>query len=226
MANEQVVQNFGNLYDKLYARFKPSYTPQSASTLKDTLSRAMRPSYDKQIKQRQEAAAANRAAIDTDAAARGMGSSTWVTDVKNRQRNAEASDIQGINSDYNAALYSALLNRLNAQDELSLSAENAARSNALGLAQGLYDKVYGKTGSGGGGGWGRGSGTPKVEDPQGDYADALAALKKAGYTTKSAVDYLMKGTDLQKVASEEKKKAPRKTSIITPGELRNDPVAK
>ena len=166
MANEQVVQNFGNLYDKLYARFKPSYTPQSASTLKDTLSRAMRPSYDKQIKQRQEAAAANRAAIDTDAAARGMGSSTWVTDVKNRQRNAEASDIQGINSDYNAALYSALLNRLNAQDELSLSAENAARSNALGLAQGLYDKVYGKTGSGGGrGGWGGRRSTTPDETP-------------------------------------------------------------
>lgn len=173
MANEQVVQNFGNLYDKLYARFKPSYTPQSVSTLKDTLSRAMRPSYDKQIKQRQEAAAANRAAIDTDAAARGMGSSTWVTDVKNRQRNAEASDIQGINSDYNAALYSALLNRMNAQDELTLSAENSARDRALGLTQSLYGKVYGS--SGGGGGYGRrGSpGSPDDETPEdlGDFGN-------------------------------------------------------
>ena len=84
MANEKVLQNFNNLYDQVYAKFKPSYTPQSASALKDSLSRTMRPAYDKQITQRQQAAAANRAAIDADAGARGMGSSTWVTDVKNR----------------------------------------------------------------------------------------------------------------------------------------------
>lgn len=173
MANEKVLQNFNDLYNKLYAQYRPSYTPQSASTLKDTLSRAMRPSYDKQIAQRRRDAASNRAAIDADASSRGVGSSTYVTDVKNRNMNAEASDVAGIESDYNAALYSALLNRLNAQDELTLSAENSARDRALGLTQSLYGKVYGS--SGGGGGYGRrGSpGSPDDETPEdlGDFGN-------------------------------------------------------
>ena len=169
MANQKVVTNFNNLYDQMYAKFRPSYTPQSASTLKDTLSRAMRPSYDKQIKQRQDAAAANRAAIDADAASRGVGSSTYVTDVKNRNRNAEAADVQGIESDYNAALYSALLNRMNAQDEMSLTAENQARGNALGAANALFGLYNKTTGGGGGGGWGRrGSKDTTGEEPPDD----------------------------------------------------------
>lgn len=184
MANEKVLQNFNDLYNKIYAQYKPSYTPQSASTLKDTLSRAMRPSYDKQIAQRKRDAASNRAAIDADASSRGVGSSTYVTDVKNRNMNAEASDIQGIESDYNAALYSALLNRLNAQDELTLSAENSARDRALGLTQSLYGKVYG--GSGGGGYGRRGSGRTIVDDDGKDddtskFGDDVTPKKNKGH---------------------------------------------
>lgn len=174
MADYTPVQNLSSLYDKLYAKFQPSYTPQSASALKDTLSRAMRPAYDKQVTQRKESAASNRAAIDADAASRGMGSSSWVTDVKNRQRNAEASDIAGINSDYNAALYSALLNRMNAQDELSLSAESNARNTALGLAQSLYGKVFGNRSGGSGYGY---SGTPGEEENEVVFNPLLAAEK-------------------------------------------------
>lgn len=171
MANEKVLQNFNDLYNKLYAQYKPSYTPQSASTLKDTLSRAMRPSYDKQIAQRRRDAASNRAAIDADASSRGVGSSTYVTDVKNRNMNAEASDIQGIESDYNAALYSALLNRLNAQDELTLSAENSARDRALGLTQSLYGQIYGSSGGGGGGRRGYRHGSPDDTETPEDLGD-------------------------------------------------------
>lgn len=205
--NNEYLNNFNALYDKFYTKLNTNpieYNPQSASTLKDSLARAMRPAYDKQVQQRRETAAANRAAIDADASARGMGSSTWVTDVKNRQRDAEAKDIAGINSDYNSALYSALLNRLNAQDELSLSAQQAnasarqnAQGQALSLAQGLYDKIYGAASTGGGGR--SRSHTPETP-PQGLYQDALTKLKKEGYTTKSAVDYLKKGNkNLQKV---------------------------
>jgi hypothetical protein len=168
MANQEVVTNFNNLYDQMYAKFRPSYTPQSASTLKDTLSRAMRPSYDKQIANRRKDAASIRAGIDADATSRGMGGSTYVTDVKNRNMNAEAADVQGIESDYNAALYSALLNRLNAQDELSLTAENQARGNALGAANALFGLYNTTSGGGGRGGWGGRGKSPAEEELPGD----------------------------------------------------------
>ncbi len=146
MADNKILPQYMNLYNQLYAKLNTGYTPQSASTLKDSLARAMRPSYDRQITARQDTAAANRAAIDVDAASRGMGSSTWVTDVKNRQRNAEASDIANINADYNANLHNALLNRLGQQDEMALSASQAAQGNALNLANALYDRIYKPTG--------------------------------------------------------------------------------
>lgn len=163
MANYKPVQNMSNLYDKFYAKFAPSYTPQSASTLKDTLSRAMRPAYDKQITQRRDTGRVNRGEIIAEAGGRGMGTSSAVTDRLLRAKDAEAKDIAGIESDYNAALYSNLLNRLNAQDELSLQAENAARNTALGLAQSMYGKVFGNHGSGGGG-WGRRGSTSGDDD--------------------------------------------------------------
>lgn len=146
MADNKILPQYMNLYNQLYAKLNTGYTPQSASTLKDSLARAMRPSYDRQISARQDTAAANRAAIDADATSRGMGSSSWVTDVKNRQRNAEASDIANINSDYNANLHNALLNRLGQQDEMALSASQAAQGNALNLANALYDRIYKPTG--------------------------------------------------------------------------------
>ena len=203
MANYKPVENFSNLYNRVYGMFNNTYTPQSASTLKDALSRSMRPAYDKQIAAREDAAKANRAAIDTDAASRGMGSSSWVTDVKNRQNNAAASDIANINSDYQANLYNALLNRLGQQDELAMSAAQSAQSNALGLTNQLYGDVFKNTGGGGGG---RGGSSDGGGGGGGVYQDALNKLKKQGYTTRSAVDYLLKGTNLQKVQKSQPKK--------------------
>lgn len=205
MADYKPVENMSNLYDKFYAKFAPSYKPQSASTLKDTLSRAMRPAYDKQITQRIDTGKANRGEIVASSTGSGMGTSTTMQDRLLKARDAEAKDIAGIESDYNAALYSALLNRMNAQDELSLTAENQARNTALGLAQSMYGQVYGA--GGGGGGWGRrGGSSGGGGDGDGTYQDALNELKKRGYTTRSAVDYLQKGTNPQKVQKSQPKK--------------------
>ena len=179
MANWKPLNNFSNLYNKAYAMFNNTYTPQSASTLKDALSRSMRPAYDKQIAARQDTAKANRATIDTDAAARGLGSSSWVTDVKNRQNNAAASDIANIESDYQANLYSNLLNRLGQQDEMAMAAAQSAQGNALGLANSMYNKVYGSSGSGGGGGWGGRRGTTPVDDTDPDtYTPPVSGSSK------------------------------------------------
>ncbi len=184
MANYKPVQNMSNLYDKFYAKFAPSYTPQSASTLKDTLSRAMRGAYDKQIRQRMDTGKVNRGEIVSGMGSSGMGTSTTMQDSLQRARDAEAKDIAGIESDYNAAIYSALLNRLNSQDELSLQAENASRNTALGLAQAMYGKVFGNHGSGGGGRWGRGRGKDTDDTDDNDtsgFGDDVKPKKNKGH---------------------------------------------
>lgn len=126
------------MQDQLLAKAETiDYNPASPSALKSALARVLRPDYDKAIADRQKTAAKNRAAIDTDAAARGMGSSTWVTDVKNRQNDAAATDIAGLEGDYLSALYSNLLGKMSEQEANKLSVDQfnaTSRQNALAQA--------------------------------------------------------------------------------------------
>ena len=173
------------------------YQPQSIGTLKSELQKIIRPSYDKSIQTRQQNTRSNRAAIDADAAARGIGSSTWVTDAKQRQLNNEARDIANINSDYNAALYSALMSRLADQDQLSMAAQQAnmnARGNVMGqvlpLAQYFYERDPGTGGGGGGGGGGSYNGNrnpgPTSDDFGNDTNKTTEKIAgKAIYATKN-----------------------------------------
>lgn len=167
MANYKPVQNMATLYDKFRSMLAPSYTPQSASSIKDTISRAIRNDYDKQITQRIDTGKANRGEIIAEAGGRGMGTSSALSDRLMRAKDAEARDISNIESDYNAQVNSMLLNKLNAQDELAMTENNQIRNAALGLAQGMYGKVFGKHGSGGGGWGGRSPRDPKdpIEPP-------------------------------------------------------------
>lgn len=170
---------------------KVDYTPMSTGTLKSALQRVIRPSYDKSIQSRQQATRANRAAIDADAASRGIGASTWVTDAKNRLATNEARDIANINDDYNSALYSALMGRLAEQDQLGMAAQQAnlsARQGALGNALSGAQYLYGldqanaaRGGGGGGGGGGSRSRNGKTDDSYGSDLSptAAAAGKKA-----------------------------------------------
>lgn len=156
---KNVLTKYNNLYDQIYAKLNTSYKPESLSATKDALQQIMRPQYDQQIRDREQAAAQNRAAIDTDAAERGMLSSSYVTDVKNRQSDAAARDIANINTNYNSALMSALQSRRNQQEEMQFQANRDAQSNALALTNQLYDRYYKKSGGGGGhGGGGHSSG--------------------------------------------------------------------
>lgn len=145
-----VPENYSQILDKVQNMLMSKvdtvkYTPQSASALKSAIAKVLRPQYDAAIRNRQNTAAANRASIDADAAARGLGSSTWVTDVKNRQNNAAAQDVANLEGQYSAALYQNLMNKLSEQDQLSLSAQQANASlqqNAQAQAIGLTDKYY------------------------------------------------------------------------------------
>lgn len=176
MANYKPLENFSNLYNRAYAMFNNTYTPQSVSTLKDAISRQMRPAVDQGIKARQGELRAERAQIDTDAASRGMGPSSWVTDVKTRRNDAAASDIANMEANYQSNMYSALLNRLGQQDEMAMAAAQAAQGSALGLANQLYDKVFPKTKSGGGGGgWGRGGTSGTTEEGEDGFTPPLVS---------------------------------------------------
>lgn len=93
--------------EDMYSRFAPqevTYDAKSEEEIRSSISEWLRPSYDQAITNRKEQTLTNKANLDADAIARGMGASTYVTDVKNRQQNAEAKDVASLESDYGATL--------------------------------------------------------------------------------------------------------------------------
>lgn len=122
------------------------YDMPTEAEIASKISEYLRPGYDKAISARRAQTDQNRAAIDIDAASRGMGASTWVTDAKTRQMNAEAADIAGLESDYNANLAQNVYNMYNQHlanqlevgmfdksNQLAVDEQNVA--NALAAAQ-------------------------------------------------------------------------------------------
>lgn len=137
------------------------------SQLKNYLTRIMRPTYDQAIRQRQTQTGQNNAAIDADAASRGMGTSSWLSDAKMRQRTQEARDIADLESNYNSSLYEALLAQMQQRDQNRLQLMNMAS----GLAGNLYAQDQ-KPVSGGGGGYGGSSGRRRSSGGTKPPADA------------------------------------------------------
>lgn len=131
------MDRYNRYYNTVLAQLQQSAGPERTdSQLKNYLTKLMRPSYDQAILQRQQQTGQANAAIDTDAASRGMGTSTWVTDAKNRQLNSQAQDIATLNSNYNSALYDALLNQLQQRDQNRLALMGQAQS----IAGNMYDR--------------------------------------------------------------------------------------
>ena len=95
------------LIKSMYKRFQPeeiTYVKKSEEEIRSTVAAWLRPGYEQAIANRQEQTLTNKANLDADAIARGMGASTYVTDVKNRQQNAESRDIATMESDYGSTL--------------------------------------------------------------------------------------------------------------------------
>lgn len=157
------------------------FKEQSPAQIKYDVASALRPAYEKARANRIAQTGRNAAMVDTDAASRGMGSSTWVTDAKNRLRNQEAADLANLESDYAGNLYNALLNRLDNQDNKRMSLLNTA----LSTTQGMYDKWLSEdtaaTAGGSSGGSGSSSSSRKRDtgdpNPSDDYKAYLEWLK-------------------------------------------------
>lgn len=142
MAENPGLNRYNQYYSSVLAQLQQDAGPQMTdSQLKNNLQRVIRPTYDQAIRQRQQQTGQANAAIDMDAASRGMGTSTWVTDAKNRQRQAEAADIAGLNSNYGSALYEALLAQMNQRDQNRLNLMGQAQS----IAGNMYDRWKAET---------------------------------------------------------------------------------
>lgn len=134
-------------FQSLLGSYAPtiSYTPTSREELQTDIESYLRPAYDLAIQNRKDATVTNKANIDVDAASRGMGSSTWVTDVKDRAQDSEARDIATLESQYEAAMAQQLMSALQqekanqlAVDQYNASAQAQALQTALGLAGDFY----------------------------------------------------------------------------------------
>ena len=158
------MDRYNRYYQTMLGQLQQSQGPErSDSQIKNYLVRMIKPTYDAAIRSRQQQTGQAKAAIDADAASRGMGTSTWVTDAKNRQMTNEAADVATLNSNYGSALYEALLNQINQRDQ--------NRLNLMSMAQGITGNMYdrwkneeGAAGSGGGGG-DTGTGSRKKKAP-------------------------------------------------------------
>lgn len=73
---------------------------QNQEDLARQVSAYLRPYTENAINARRAQTGKDRAAADVDASSRGMGSSTWLSDAKNRMAAAEASDITAMENEY------------------------------------------------------------------------------------------------------------------------------
>ena len=112
MTDQEKQKYYGNeafetIYEKTKKDYVPqqmSYTPLDEKTLADRIGAALRPVYEKAIAAIFRGNKHADAELDADAISRGMGSSTFVSDLKRRQDNAAADDVKELESDYGAKL--------------------------------------------------------------------------------------------------------------------------
>lgn len=147
-ANPYTTTDLGSLQQQITGLLNiptVNYSMPSRNELSANIAAYLRPGVDQAIGQRRKQTLTNRAEIDSDAASRGMGRSTWVTDVKDRAMDAEASDISAMESQYAADLLAqveALMMQHQqnafAADQLNAANRMSATSSALQAALGLY----------------------------------------------------------------------------------------
>ena len=151
--------SFDDLYAETSAYFSPetvSYSPLGAGALTRLIAKSLRPAYDQAIERRRENTATYNANLDADAYARGIGSSSYVTDVKQRSYRDEARDVEALEASYGAQLAEKLYAALNEQADRQLEVDmfnakqiDTAKQRAYSAASALY-RASGGSGSFGG----------------------------------------------------------------------------
>ena len=182
---------FEAIYEKMKQEYAPQridYTPLDEQTLAERISTVLRPVYDKAIAASFRNNKRTDAELDADAISRGMGSSTFVTDVKRRQDNAAADDASELESEYGAKLADQLYKAMEGERDRQLEVEkfNAQQQSdsleqAFSAAQVLYAAYLKARKRRGGGGRGHGrrqeKSQPSEENVKGSLAQAVAAAR-------------------------------------------------
>ena len=142
------IPSFETLFAQMLAQYMPEtveFTPLSEEVLRDTIRNWLRPAYEQAIQSRREQTERINAELDADAWSRGMGQSTYLSDVKERQLENESRDVDALESDYASTLAQHLLNAIEEQQTAQLEVDkfnaeqiNHANEQAAAAAQALY----------------------------------------------------------------------------------------
>ena len=215
----------------LYNNFRNGMGMDDA-TLKANLEAAMRPGYDQSIAALDRARREGNAEIDVDAASRGMGDSTWVTDAKLRNLRNTENNIADLNANYNATLYNQLLNAMQNRDANALNnawnwaqmqnqndlnkwnAQNAAQQNAFSNAWSYWMNQQNKKNGGG-----KSSKTPSINYDVPSYEQYLSAISGAG----NAVNNVIGSFENAFMPGQQNKNTPHRSGLVRGG---NMPITK
>ena len=117
----------------------------SADAVRQQWQDALQPSLDAAISRRQSASQSIRAELDADAVSRGMGSSTYVSSLKERESAEAQEDIDELQAQYGATLAERIATSLQAYEQMRLNAQQynlqaqaAAQQAALNMAGNWY----------------------------------------------------------------------------------------
>ncbi len=189
--SNKAFETFFQKAKKDYAPQLIDYTPLDEQTLVDRIGAVLRPVYDKAIAAIFRNNRRQDAELDADALSRGMGSSTFVTDVKRRQDNAAADDVQELESEYGAKLADQLYKAMEGERDRLLEVEkfnaqqqNASLEQAFSAAKvlyGAYQEARARRGSGSGG---SGKKKEKEEEQKVDEGQTKTSLAQAVATAR------------------------------------------
>lgn len=130
--NEQEKQKYysNEAFETIYEKAKrdnapelASFTPLDEQTLAERIGAALRPLYERAIASVFRGNRRANAELDADALSRGMGSSTFVSDLKRRQNDAAAEDVRELESDYGAQLADQLYKAMEGERDRALEVE-------------------------------------------------------------------------------------------------------
>ena len=160
--SQSAIPTIETLFNEMLAHYLPEtveFTPLSEEVLSETIRNWLRPAYEQAIQNRREQTGRINAELDADAWSRGMGQSSYLSDVKERQYRGEARDVDALESNYAATLAGHLYDAMKEQQERKIEVDefnageiNRAREKAMDAARALYASyLSGSHGHGGSG---------------------------------------------------------------------------
>ena len=176
-------ETFQDMYQRMKEQYAPelvTYTPVDEQTLAERISKVLRPVYDRAIEALFKGKQRSAAELDADAISRGMGSSTFVSDLKRRQDDAAAEGAQNLESEYGAKMADQLYKALDSEREKQLEADkfnaqqqNEANAKAFEAAKEMYEAYLAARKRHRGGGSGS-AGSQRAQTGEADVKNGLA----------------------------------------------------